>query len=112
MVRQVRKTRITRAGSRACSQVGFLMCGRKKKRKTPILNSPDAIHYLITTNNVIINMKYTVTKRPKSEALIINSGINYDYSMKLTINTSEEVTLPLRGLITNNNDFMKLIPGN
>ena len=32
--------------------------------------------------------------------------------MKLTINTSEEVTLPLRGLITNNNDFIKLIQGN
>lgn len=102
---------VTSAVNPTSVNANFMTIG-KKKISNPILNSPDAIHYLIKTNNVISNMKYTVTHRPKSEALIINSGIGYDYSMKLTINTSEEVTLPLRGLITNDNDFMKLIPGN
>lgn len=67
MVRQVRKTRITRAGSRACSQVGFLMCGRKKKRKTPII-----VGIIVSIQNIFCFKK-----------LILNSIVVYiNYNIK------------------------------
>lgn len=99
------------SGVNPLTTYGQFMTIGKKTLSNPMLYSPEAIQYFINTTNVVTNTKYTVTKRPRDESLFLNVNTSYDYRLGLTINTDEQIILPLKAQITIYNDFMKLKPG-
>ena len=70
------------------------------------------IRYFFYTSLVQSNSDYTVVQRPLSNVLQFKFPNGYDYSMKLKVNTGNEVILPISAQIHSSYNSKVYIPGN
>lgn len=75
---------------------------------TPTSLNHSTIKYLLKTKYVVADNKFTITSRPSSENLGLNSVSGYSYGLGIRASTGSQFTLPIVAILHNDNGFDNL----